>query len=93
MKQTKRTKLEIQFQLLEICTQPTKPTIIMHKLNTCYHNLQKILKYLHNKELIDIYPNPYYKNHKRFLLVSTTTKGIQLLKLWNNLRRNLKNGL
>jgi predicted transcriptional regulator len=79
-----RGRFEIIYDILAITKKPTNKTNILYKCNLSFSQLQKYLKYLRNKGLLDSSSN----NGK--MVYQATTKGKEFIKDYENLNRSLE---
>ena len=76
---SRRTRLEIFAEILEICRKPNVKTRVMYQTNLSYNMLQVCLKKLLKKELLEL--NLGAKNY------STTERGLGFLQRWEDLQQ------
>ncbi len=81
-KRTRRDKVDILAEMLELCRQPCAKKTVMYKTNVSYTLFRAYFKRLRTLKMLELGPNA-----KQYL---TTEKGLEFLKRYSALRELLK---
>jgi predicted transcriptional regulator len=76
---SKRDRLQIFAEILELCRKPQVKTKVMYKANLSYNMLQDCLMQLHKWKLLEV-----HHSKKKYL---TTEKGQEFLQKWTALQQ------
>lgn len=89
----KRTPKEIKVEILKNSIEKIKPTRLMYATNISYKNVLRYIEELKEKGLIDeiIIEEPERRKDKRTKInYVTTTKGITLIREWNDVINSIE---
>jgi predicted transcriptional regulator len=76
---SRRARLQIFAEILELCRKPQVKTQVMHKANLSYTLLQDYLMQLQKQKLLEV-----HQSKKKYL---TTEKGREFLQKWTVLQQ------
>jgi predicted transcriptional regulator len=76
---SKRDRLQIFAEILELCRKPQAKTQVMHKANLSYTILQDCLMQLQKRKLLEV-----HQSKTKYL---TTEKGREFLQKWTALQQ------
>ena len=79
---SRRDRLQIFAEILDLCRKPQTKTRVMYETNLSYTMLQDCLKKLQNQGLLEV--------HHSEVKYATTEKGLQFLQRWVELQQFLK---